>query len=231
MSAPLKDSSGKFIGVIAAHLTWPWAAALDSHGTAQSLILNDAGMVAVGPAWLRDTVWKGVHIEETPPESDSAHFERLPGKDIVLVLRAPLKIMGAANPRGWSVQLSEPREFVYQRANALAVRIWWISICLGAATALLGALGARHLTNRLKNLTRSAAAVGRNEAERIEVPSGRDEVAQLAAAFAKVLDAFHQERGELLSLSSELERRVAPRYRAGGPLSQGIPYFALLRGP
>jgi len=119
MSVPLKDTSGQPSGVIAAHLTWPWAAALDSHGTAQSLILNDAGMVAVGPAWLRDTVWKGVRIEETPPESDSAHFERLPSKDIVLVIRAPVKIMGAANPRGWSVQLSEPREFVYQRANAL----------------------------------------------------------------------------------------------------------------
>src|SRR5882757_4934667 len=47
MSVPLKDTSGQPSGVIAAHLTWPWAAALDSHETAQSLILNDAGMVAV----------------------------------------------------------------------------------------------------------------------------------------------------------------------------------------
>jgi signal transduction histidine kinase len=229
MSAPLKDSSGQFIGVIAAHLTWPWAAALDSHGTAQSLILNEAGMVAVGPAWLRDTVWKGVRIEETPPESYSAHFERLPNKDIVLVIRAPVKIIGAANPRAWSVQLSEPKEFVYQRANALAVRIWWISICLGAATALLGALGARHLTNRLKNLTRSAAAVGRNEIARIEVPSGRDEVAQLAGAFAKVLDDLRQERTELLNLSSELERRVAVRTREVERLAEESRYAAIVR--
>jgi hypothetical protein len=229
MSAPLKNSSGEFIGVIAAHLTWPWAAALDSHGTAQSLILNDAGMVAVGPEWLRDTVWKGVRVEETPSESDAAHFERLPNKDIVLVIRAPVKILGAANPRGWSVQLSEPKEIAYQRANALAVRIWWISICLGAATALLGALGARHLTNRLKNLTRSAAAVGRNEIARIEVPDGRDEVAQLARAFAKVLDDLRQERTELLSLSSELERRVAVRTREVERLAEESRYAAIVR--
>jgi signal transduction histidine kinase len=229
MSAPLKNSSGEFIGVIAAHLNWPWAAALDSDATAQSLILNDAGMVAVGPEWLRDTVWKGVRVDEMPPESDSAHFERLPNNDTVLVIRAPVKVIGAANPRGWSVQLSEPKEFVYQRANALAVRIWWISICLGAATALLGALGARHLTNRLQNLTRSAAAVGRNEIARIEVPSGRDEVAQLAGAFAQVLDDLRQERTELLNLSSELERRVAVRTREVERLAEEARYAAIVR--
>jgi signal transduction histidine kinase len=237
MSAPLKDASGQLVGVIAAHLTWPWAAgdvqrlsnALDSHGSAQSLILNDAGMVTVGPAWLRDTAWKGIQVEGSPSESDSAHFERLPNKDVVLVIRAPVKIIGAANPRGWSVQLSEPKEFVYQRANALAVRICWISICLGAATALLGALGARHLTGRLKKLTHSASAVGRNEIARIEVPSGHDEVAQLAAAFAKVLDDLRQERTGLLNLSSELERRVAVRTREVERLAEESRYAAIVR--
>jgi len=127
------------------------------------------------------------------------------------------------------VQLSEPRELVYQRANDLAIRIWWISICLGAATAVLGALGARHLTNRLKNLTLSAAAVGRNETARIDVPSGRDEVAQLAAAFSKVLDDLRQERTELLTLSSELERRVAVRTREVERLAEESRYAAIVR--
>jgi signal transduction histidine kinase len=130
---------------------------------------------------------------------------------------------------GWQVQLSESKEHVYQRANALGVRILWISIFLGAATALIGALGARHLTNRLKRLTHSAAAVGRNEIARIEVPSGRDEVAQLAAAFAKILDDLHQERTELLSLSSELERRVAVRTREVERLAEESRYAAIVR--
>ena len=111
----------------------------------------------------------------------------------------------------------------------MAIRIWWISICLGAATAALGAFGARHLTNRLKNLTLSAAAVGRNEVARIEVPSGRDEVAQLAAAFAKVLDDLRQERTELLNLSSELERRVAVRTREVERLAEESRYAAIVR--
>jgi signal transduction histidine kinase len=94
---------------------------------------------------------------------------------------------------------------------------------------VLGTLGARHLTNRLKNLTRSAAAVGRNEVARIEVPQGRDEVAQLAAAFAKILDDLRQERSELLTLSSELERRVVVRTREVERLAKESRYAAIAR--
>jgi signal transduction histidine kinase len=241
MSAPLKDPSGRIVGVIAAHLTWPWASsdvqrlsdALDTRGSAQSLILDEAGVVVVGPATLRNSVWNGRLINESSPldavgEMALAHFERLPDGKMVLVTRAAVNV--AAKISGaWQVQLSEPKELVYRRANALAIRIWWISICLGAATAALGAFGARHLTNRLKNLTLSAAAVGRNEVARIEVPSGRDEVAQLAAAFSKVLDDLRQERTELLNLSSELERRVAVRTREVERLAEESRYAAIVR--
>jgi signal transduction histidine kinase len=258
MSAPLKDASGRTVGVIAAHLTWPWASgdvqrlssALDSRGSAQTLILDSAGIVVAGPAALRNSPWNGVLVDELPPldatssnstplsstpssgtssNSSAPHFERLQDGESVLVARAPVNIPGFSAPRAWQVQLSEPRELVYQRADALAIRIWWISICLGAATAALGALGARHLTNRLKNLTLSAAAVGRNETARIDVPSGRDEVAQLAAAFAKVLDDLRQERTELLNLSSELERRVAVRTREVERLAEESRYAAIVR--
>jgi signal transduction histidine kinase len=227
--------------VIAAHLTWPWAAsdvqrlsdALDARGSAQSLILDEAGAVVVGPAALRNSVWSGRLINESSPldsvsELAQAHFERLPDGTTVLITRAAVNV-GSKNPGAWQVQLSEPKELVYWRANALAIRIWWISICLGAATAALGAFGARHLTNRLKNLTLSAAAVGRNEVARIEVPSGRDEVAQLAAAFSKVLDDLRQERTELLNLSSELERRVAVRTREVERLAEESRYAAIVR--
>jgi signal transduction histidine kinase len=241
MSAPLKDASGRIVGVIAAHLTWPWGStdmqhlskALDPRGSALTLILTDAGVITVGPPALRNTAWNGERIEGSPEsttlgDSRAPHFERLPNGDTVLISRAAVRLIDGRGP-GWQVQLSEPKEFVYQRANALAVRIWWISLCLGAATAALGALAARHLTNRLKNLTRSAGAVGRNESALIEVPRGHDEVAQLARAFAKILDDLHRERTELLNLSSELERRVAVRTREVERLAEESRYAAIVR--
>ena len=181
----------------------------------------------VGPDALRNAPWNGVLLNESPPieppleGSIAPRFERLPDGQTVLVARAPVSIAEEA-PEAWSVQLSEPKELVYQRANALRFRILWISVWLGAITAVLGALVARHLTNRLKSLTRSAGAVGRNEIERIEVPSGRDEVAQLGAAFAKVLEDLGQER-------SELERRVAVRTREVERLAEESRYAAIVR--
>jgi signal transduction histidine kinase len=264
LSAPITDASGRVVAVIAAHLNWHWAPndvqrlndTLNPRGSAQTLVLDGAAKVLVGPDALLGKRWEGVALEEPPPiepdsiEPDPAEpgpiesgpaaeapskpsatplFERLPDGAMVVVARAPMSV-GARHPTlGWQVQLSETREHVYQRANALAIRILWISICLGTATALIGALGARHLTNRLRRLTRSAAAVGRNEMARIEVPKGRDEVAQLAAAFAEILDALRQERTELLTLSSELERRVAVRTREVERLAEESRYAAVVR--
>ncbi len=243
MSLALKDPSGRIVGAIAAHLTWPWGSgdvqhlsqALNPRGSAQTLILNDAGLIAVGPAALRNTVWNGERVDDAntaaafPGDSGAPHFERLPNGETALIARAAIKLINAEDSGAWQVQLSEPKAFVYQRADALAIRIWWISLTLGAITSLLGAIGARHLTNRLQNLTRSAAAVGRNEIARIEVPSGHDEVAQLAAAFAKVLDDLRQERTELVTLSSELERRVRSRTREVERLAEESRYAAIVR--
>jgi len=243
LAAPLKDDSGRVIAVIAAHLTWPRTSDdvqrlsknSDPRRSTESWVLNGAGVVVVGPR-LRNLPWSGEILHnESPPidptveRSNAPHFERLADGQTVLVTRAPVSIERQAAREAWQVQLSEPKEVVYRRADALAVRIVWISICLGLATAMLGAVGARRLTRRLKNLTLSAAAVGRNEVARIEVPSGRDEVAQLAAAFAKILDDLRQERSELLKLSSELERRVAVRTREVERLAEESRYAAIVR--
>ncbi len=248
VSAPVRDSEGRIVGVIAAHLNWHWAWSdvqrlndtASSHGTAQTLVLDRLGRVLVGPDSVRNRQWNGVATGEPAPvetapipaageRAQSPRFERLPGGVTVLVARTPISIDGRYPTSAWQVQLSESRERVYQRANALALRILWISACLGAVTALAGALGARHLTNRLKRLTQSAAAVGRSEIAHIEIPSGRDEVSQLAVAFAGILSDLQQERTQLLLLSSELERRVAGRTREVQRLAEESRYAAIVR--
>jgi signal transduction histidine kinase len=242
VALPVRDANGRAIAVAAAHLNWHQALggvkrlsdALDVQGTAQTMLLDPAGVVAVGPDAWRNRPWGAEPVNESPPiklspeGSGALRFERLPDGQIVLAALSPVSL-DASLAGSWRVQLIEARELVYQRADALAIRIWWISVCLGTATAVLGALGARQLTSRLKALTDSAAAVGRNEIARIEVPSGHDEVAQLAGAFAKVLDDLRQERSELLLLSSELERRVAVRTREVERLAEESRYAAIVR--
>jgi signal transduction histidine kinase len=241
LSVALNDSTAHVRGVALAHVSWPWISstvprlsrALDPHGSAQTLILDGKSQVIIGPNSLLHAAWPGkplgrsADLASFPDVSGAPQFERLPDGQTVLTVRALISRSDTVAP--WQVQLSEPKEVVYQRADALALRIVWISVCLGALTALVGAFVATHLTNRLKALTRTTSAVGRNEIARIEVPAGRDEVAQVGAAFAKVLGDLTRERGELIALSAELERRVAVRTRQVERLADESRYAAIVR--
>jgi signal transduction histidine kinase len=233
IAIPIRGSDGE-AGVIAAHLTWHWAShdaqrlsrGLDARGSADATLLDSKGMVLVGAVGLQGKAWPGIAHGES---GEAAHLEGLPDGSSALVARAAIRLPEPLPQLSWAVQLSEPKVEAYQRASALGLRILFISITLAAITAAAGALAARHLTERLKRLTRSAAAVGRNESAGIEVPTGQDEVAQLGRAFAKVLDDLRQERQELLALSGDLERRVAVRTREVERLAEEARYSAVVR--
>jgi signal transduction histidine kinase len=249
LAAPLRDAKGDVFGVVAARQGWSWPTghlprlteSPDPRTAAQAVVLDRGGIVRLGPHEWRGKPWPGVAIDTDSPiepasatgwpasAPDAPHFERLPGGARVLVARSPVIAGNSVSLLGWQVLLSEPIERAYQRADALGVRILWVSLCLGALTAMAGAFGARHLTERLKRLTRSAIVAGHDEAAQIEVPAGRDEVAQLASAFAKTLADLRRERSDLRSLGQELERRVAVRTREVERLAEESRYAAVMR--
>ncbi|HME38098.1 MAG TPA: histidine kinase [Steroidobacteraceae bacterium] len=229
VAIPLREDGGRVRGVIAARLSWRRAAhhpqrltdESDPQAATAAYVLDRDGVVLVGPDEMRHKPWNGIPLPGGS-NPDAPQFERLPDGRRVLVSRSLLSGGSDITTLGWRVLLSEPNERVYQRADALALRILWVSMCLGCATALFGILGARQLTRRLKRLALSVAAVGRDEAGRIEVPGGIDEVAQLGSAFARILGALQGER-------SELERRVAVRTREVERLAEESRYAAIVR--
>ena len=238
MAVPVRDASGRTAGVIAAHVSWRRAAhhperltdEPDPRAVTEAYVLDRDGMVLIGPEEMRGKRWSGIPVHDgslgasSEPAArtlDAPIFERLQGGRRVLVSRSLLNAGGEITALGWQVLLCEPNERVIQRANALALRILWVSMGLGAATALFGILGARQLTRRLKQLAQSVARVGEGAAT-IEISRGADEVAQLGRAFAKILDDLQQER-------SELERRVAVRTREVERLAEESRYAAIVR--
>jgi signal transduction histidine kinase len=230
MAISVSDATGKSLGVVAARLNWRRSNAhrqllsdsADASLAAQALVLDGSGVVLIGPAEWRGKRWGGAR-------EGGPRFESLPDGRIWLAARAPIDAGPDSPIKGWQVQLSEPKERVLRRADALGVQILWVSLGLGALTAVLGALGARRLTRRLQRLTDSAMAVGSSSASHIEVPPGHDEVSKLAAAFAKILEDLQRERSELRSLGSELERRVALRTREVERLAEESRYAAIMR--
>jgi signal transduction histidine kinase len=238
MSAPIRDETGATLGVIAAHIAWPRAAnhplrltdESDPRGNTQAYVLDRSGMVLIGPEESRGKPWNGVPVDDHVAASPGApRFERLPNGREALVARSPLSAGGGVPQLGWEAQLCDPIERVYQRADAVELQILWVSLGLGAVTALLGTVGALHLTRRLKRLAQSVAAAGRDEVARIEIPKGQDEVARLAGAFAEIHGDLQQERSELRALSGELERRVAVRTREVERLAEESRYAAIVR--
>jgi len=249
LAAPVRNPQGRAVGVVGAHLGWRWARSytqrlverLHLHNSVQALVLDRTGVVLIGPYALQDKRWHSVpvngaaFVDATQAVSgDSAQFyapafERLDSGQVVLVTRAEPMEGTALHTLGWRVQLMEPSDRADRFANALWLRILWVSLGLGGAAALLGVLIARHLTRRLTALTRSVQSVGTGRVQHVEVPSGIDEVARVGAAFADVLGTLQLERGELRALSDELEQRVASRTREVERLAAETRYAVVVR--
>ena len=249
MATPVRDPRGRAVGVLGVRLSLRWVRnyalglrkTLPLHDTTQALVLDREGVILIGPDAFQDKRWHGAPVDDTAfvdatqaVSSDGARssapvFEHLENGQTVLVIRAKPLAGSALHALGWRVQLIEPADQADQRADILWLRILWVSLGLGASAALLGVLIARRLTRRLMRLTRSVEAIGDDDAQRVETPSGIDEVARVGAAFAEVLGALQLERGELRALSAELEQRVASRTREVERLAEETRYAAVVR--
>jgi len=239
LAIPVGDEWTPRAGVIRTHVRWPRAAhhperltdEPDPRTTTEVCLLDDAGFVLLGPAPWQGKPWPGVlqasassawNAENVAHGNEAPQFEQLPDGRRVLVARSALAGSDEITSLGWQVRLIEPEKRVFQRADALALQIFWVSLCLGVVTAVVGIVAAQKLTRRLKRLALSVAEVGAQSAVRIEIPEGTDEVAQLGHAFAQLLDELALER-------RELERRVAVRTREVERLAEESRYAAIVR--
>ena len=239
LALPVGVPSAASTGVIITHVRWRRAAhhperltdEPDPRTTTEVCIVDKAGMVLVGPARWLGKRWSGVPVTgEQRSESrvaamrgdEAPRFEQLPDGSRALVAVSALAAADEITTLGWRVQLIEPNARVFKRADALALQIFWVSVCLGIVTASLGIVGAQRLTRRLRQLASSVSRVGQHEASRITIPPGADEVAHLGKAFAELLDELAMER-------NELERRVAVRTLEVERLADESRYAAIVR--
>ena len=134
-------------GVVAARLEWRRNASHrrllsesgDASLAAQALVIDAAGIVAVGPVEWRGRHWDAAPLPDQPAFAEGPRFERL--SDRQYVVRAPVETGAAASGAGWQVQLSEPRQLVFARADALGRQILWISFGLAPPPRCSGRSG------------------------------------------------------------------------------------------
>ena len=250
LSAPVIDAKGETVGVVGAQLSRRWLLDLagrlgqnvrGSAGT-EALLLDQDGMVLVGPASLRGKRWAGTREPAETAEPMAAlnapragiewppSVERLADGRRYLIARAT---PGAFNPLhavlGWRVVVLQPFQDATQRIRILQGQITAVLLGLGLLAALLGLLLTRRVTRDLDAIARSADAVRSGATQRIAVPAGRNEAARLGHAIDELLDSLQRERSALQALNAELDQRVTERTRQIERLAQQARYAAVAR--
>ncbi len=250
LSAPVIDAKAETIGVIGAQLSRRWLLDLagrlgqnvrESAGT-EALLLDQDGMVLVGPASLKGKRWKATRESTDTIEPTAAlnapregiewppGVERLADGRRYLIARAtpgPFDPLHAV--LGWRVVVLQPFQDATQRIRILQGQITAVLLGLGLLAALLGLLLTRRVTRDLDAIARSADAVRSGATQRIAVPAGRNEAARLGHAIDELLNSLQRERSALQALNAELDQRVTERTRQIERLAQQARYAAVAR--
>ena len=227
LTAPVRNTDGAIVGVVAAQLAWRWVETLAQGigaSPGQWLLIDRDGIVRAGAAALVGQRWAaaaearrpfdptlaelGTDASDLPPRIE---LRRLLADQPYLVASADQPADGLLRKLGWRVEVIQPVVSVAAFATSIEWRITAVLGGLGLAAALAGVSVARRLTRRISGIARSADAVGRGGAQAIELPGGHDEAARLGAALDRLLASLQRERDELRTLNAELDQRVAER--------------------
>lgn len=220
VAVPVRDAGGGLVGVVAAHLSLDWAAAVSRQmldrvsvdGIALTVLDADQRPL-IGPA----------------TRSGPAQADRLPS----LQATAADTGYGDYPGLGWSVQAQRPLALAHAPAERLSATIFG----LGAAAALVFALLLWRILGRqlapLEALGDAARRIERGDlATPVPVPEGRDEIAASARSLSELLQALQRRHAEL-----RLTHRVFEETRQGiaicdadGRVQRVNPAFATVTG-
>lgn len=227
LTAPVRDSHGAIVGVVAARLSWSWVqmlvAGIDA-SPGQWLLIDRDGVVRIGPTALLGHAWHATLSPVTPFDPTLAGLgtdasdlpPRIEVRRVIagtpyLVAHADPSRHGTLDKLGWNIVVIQPVESVAAFATEIEWRITVTLTLLGVFAALAGISMARRLTRRVSVIANSADAVLAGSARQIEVPPGQDEAARLGTALDRLLGTLQTERDQLRSLNAELDQRVAQR--------------------
>lgn len=227
LTAPVRNSDGAIVGVVAAQLAWRWVQTIAQGIKAspgQWLLIDRDSVVRSGLAQLVGQRWAAAAEARKPFDPALAELgtdaSDLPPRielrrlfaDRPYVVASPSQAPdGMLRKLGWRVVVVQSVDSVATFATDIEWRITAVLSALGLAAVLAGISVARRLTRRISRIAHSADAVNAGGAQRIEVPAGADEAARLGAALDRLLASLQRERDGLRTLNAELDRRVGER--------------------
>jgi len=193
IAVPVRDASGKVIGVLGGHLDWTWASNLikdveanDGNTDTRLTILSKTGMVLVGPQ--KETIrYEGDELADILKARDGTFRETENGQQMLTAFHVG---NGFRDYQGlnWIVTASQPSSVALKAAISSAKLI----LAIGAATALialsLAVLVSRRIAGPIIAITEEADRIGRAHGPTMLArQSGSAEVVQLSRALRSLL--------------------------------------------
>ncbi|WP_427024694.1 ATP-binding protein [Aureimonas ureilytica] len=202
VTAPVYDE-GRFIGVLAAHLSWDWVdevrravlSTISDLDTSELLVISHDGKILLGPA---------AELGST--------FE--PNQQDFVTVTSPTAGLAQFKGLGWSVVARQPSTAAFMPVTTLTWAISLIGIFLAAFAAFVGGKVATAIARPISTLADQAAAVRDGaDVSCIETSSRFIEVKALSDVLASAFRARDQKEEELLTVNTLLEERVLFRTR------------------
>lgn len=220
---PYRGKSGEIEGVLAAHLSWEWAADVErsvlrplaERKAVDTLILSHGGSVLLGPKAYADKVLDLESVRQARQGASGSAIETWPDGRRYLVGYSPSRGYKTYPGLGWLVVVRQPLDDAYRPVEALKNKILWG----GLVSSLLAGLAvwalARTLTRPLRIITEQADNLREGRAHEIApVRSRLAEVQILHSALDALLAKQRANEQGLRELNATLETRVQERTMA-----------------
>nr|WP_282706498.1 sensor domain-containing diguanylate cyclase [Pseudomonas syringae] len=203
ISLPVQNKAGKFVGVLATHLSWQWAAEVGrtlfdplkkSVPGLEFLVISQDGIVLLGPKELI-----GKPCEVSMPHHNGGRWsvsQWQDGKTYVVGFAQSTGIEGYPG-LGWSVVTRQPAEAAFAEANHIRAEILLWGSILAIAFAALGWIVAGVITRPLNRIARAATLL--SEGAQIDIPliKGSLEVEKLSIVIRHLVERLTQKSGQL----------------------------------
>jgi len=193
IAVPVRDASGRLLGVLGGHLNWDWASNLikdveanDNNADAALSIISKGGMILLGPQ--KETIrYSGDELSGILKAGVGAFRETTDGRQMLTAFHVGA---GHRDYQGlnWIVTASQPASVALAAAISSAQTI----LAIGAVTALialsLAMLVSRRIAAPIIAITQEADRIGRAHGPTMLArQSGSAEVVQLSRALRSLL--------------------------------------------
>ncbi|SCX70659.1 diguanylate cyclase (GGDEF) domain-containing protein [Pseudomonas sp. NFACC32-1] len=202
ISMPVRDESGHFMGVLATHLSWEWAAEVGRSlfvplqkrlPGLEFLVLSKDGTVLLGP---RDMIGKPIGLKLDDAKS-SWSVERWPDGNLYVAGSAQSVGVDEYAGLGWTVVTRQPAEVAFAQAHEVRKEIFIWGVILSLLFAVIGWVVAGIVTGPVNAIADAAARLSEGADVSIPLLKGSREVETLSAAIRHLVDSLTRKRGQL----------------------------------